>query len=68
MTKYIHPNDNAANQVNANKGTTGTNSQYDHAHGNRGKQLNPTYQGNEQLAEEEEYMEMYGPLDGGDGD
>lgn len=30
-----------ANQKNANHGTTGTNSAYDHVQGNRGAQLNP---------------------------
>lgn len=34
--------DNAANQVNANKGTNGTNVAYDKAQGNHGTQLNPT--------------------------
>ncbi|MGB2742813.1 MAG: hypothetical protein WBC60_19895 [Cognaticolwellia sp.] len=38
MTNKIKPQDNAANQVNANKGTAGTNRQYDQAQGNRGKQ------------------------------
>ena len=38
MTKKITPQDNAANQQNANKGTSGTNRQYDQAQGNRGKQ------------------------------
>jgi len=38
MTKKITPQDNAANQPNANKGTSGTNRQYDKAQGNRGKQ------------------------------
>lgn len=32
---------NATNQVNANKGTNGTNIAYDKAQGNRGTQLNP---------------------------
>ncbi|WP_293745525.1 hypothetical protein [uncultured Acinetobacter sp.] len=32
---------NATNQVNANKGTNGTNIAYDKAQGNRGSQLNP---------------------------
>jgi hypothetical protein len=32
---------NSANQQNPNKGTPGTNTQYDKAQGNRGKQLNP---------------------------
>ncbi len=41
----IHPNDNRANQQNPNKGTSGTNRQYDQVHGNRGKQLNPNQQG-----------------------
>ncbi len=39
MTKKIKPQDNAANQPNANKGTAGTNRQYDQAQGNRGKQI-----------------------------
>lgn len=37
----INPEDNKANQANANKGTNGTNRQYDQVQGNRGKQLNP---------------------------
>ncbi|WP_174236833.1 hypothetical protein [Stutzerimonas nosocomialis] len=39
--KPIDPADNSANQQNANKGSSGTNRQYDQAQGNRGKQLNP---------------------------
>lgn len=39
MTKKIKPQDNAANQQNANKGSSGTNRQYDQAQGNRGKQI-----------------------------
>lgn len=39
--KIIDPIDSASNQVNSNKGTSGTNLQYDQAQGNRGKQLNP---------------------------
>ncbi len=39
--KHITPANNSANQRNANKGTSGTNRQYDQAQGNRGKQLNP---------------------------
>lgn len=41
MEKKIKPADNAANMQNANKGTSGTNKQYDQSQGNRGKQLNP---------------------------
>lgn len=41
MCKRINPRDNQANQQNANRGTSGTNRQYDQAQGNRGKQLNP---------------------------
>ena len=37
----ITPKDNASNQVNPNKGTSGTNPQYDKAQGNRGRQMNP---------------------------
>lgn len=36
----ISPKDNSANQQNANKGTSGTNTAYDKNQGNRGKQLN----------------------------
>ena len=41
MSKKVTPKQNQANQTNANKGTSGTNKQYDQAQGNRGKQLNP---------------------------
>ncbi|MGB4075235.1 hypothetical protein [Pseudomonas sp.] len=41
LLNKIHPKDNEGNQTNANKGSTGTNLQYDQAQGNRGKQLNP---------------------------
>lgn len=37
--KPIKPADNEANMPNANKGTKGTNRQYDQVQGNRGKQL-----------------------------
>jgi len=43
MTK---PADNASNQKNANKGSNGTNTAYDKAQGNKGKQQNPTWKGN----------------------
>ena len=39
--KSIRPSDNASNMQNPNKGTAGTNRQYDQNQGNRGKQLNP---------------------------
>lgn len=41
MKKSIKPSDNTSNQRNANKGTSGTNRQFDQTQGNRGKQLNP---------------------------
>lgn len=41
MDKKIDPKDNQSNMPNANKGTSGTNRQYDQTQGNRGKQLNP---------------------------
>lgn len=44
MSKKISPKDNSANQQNPNKGTDGTNKQYDQNQGNRGKQLNPNQQ------------------------
>lgn len=37
----MKPADNAANIKNPNKGTVGTNRQYDQSQGNRGTQLNP---------------------------
>jgi len=45
MSKKINPKDNSANQQNPNKGTPGTNKQYDKGQGNRGKQLNPNQKG-----------------------
>jgi hypothetical protein len=39
MAKKIAPKDNSANMGNANKGTPGTNRQYDQNQGNRGGQL-----------------------------
>lgn len=41
MKQKITKQQNAANMQNANKGTAGTNKQYDKNQGNRGKQLNP---------------------------
>ena len=38
-------NNNKANQQNANKGTRGTNKQFDKAQGNRGQQQNPNRKG-----------------------
>ena len=43
--KKIKPSDNRANQQNPNKGTPGTNRQYDQGQGNRGKQKNPNQGG-----------------------
>jgi hypothetical protein len=42
MNKKSAPRDNSANMPNANRGTPGTNRQYDQAQGNRGKQLAET--------------------------
>lgn len=42
MAKKPTPQQNQSNMLNANKGTSGTNKQYDQNQGNRGKQLNPT--------------------------
>ncbi len=68
MTKHIKPRDNEANQTNANKGTSGTNLQYDQAQGNRGKLLDA-----EKRRKEEEmvdaqiaYLRQHG-LGGGNG-
>ncbi|ERJ88723.1 MULTISPECIES: hypothetical protein [Porphyromonas] len=41
MATKLTPKENAANMQNPNKGTKGTNRQYDQNQGNRGKQLNP---------------------------
>lgn len=42
MPKKIAPADNSSNIKNANKGTPGTNKQYDQNQGNRGKQMAET--------------------------
>lgn len=39
MAEKIEPKDNSANMRNANKGSPGTNRQYDQVQGNRGKQI-----------------------------
>lgn len=39
MAEKIDPKDNSANMRNANKGSPGTNRQYDQVQGNRGKQI-----------------------------
>lgn len=41
MSKKTTPKDNSSNQQNANKGTSGTNTAYDKAQGNKGTQKNP---------------------------
>lgn len=46
MKKNIKPKDNESNMQNPNKGTSGTNRQYDQNQGNRGKQLNPNQKNN----------------------
>jgi hypothetical protein len=43
--RILQPEQNSSNQQNANKGTSGTNTQYDKGQGNRGKQLNPNQSG-----------------------
>ncbi len=43
--KGIKPADNESNIPNANKGTSGTNQQYDQNQGDRGKQKNPNQHG-----------------------
>lgn len=40
MSGKIASKDNSSNMKNANKGTSGTNRQYDQAQGNRGAQMN----------------------------
>jgi hypothetical protein len=37
----VKPDDNSSNQQNPNKGTKGTNEQYDKAQENKGKQMQP---------------------------
>lgn len=39
MSKKIKPKDNSSNMKNANKGTKGTNQQYDQVQKNKSKQL-----------------------------
>lgn len=41
MSNKKTPTNNSSNQKNSNKGTSGTNTAYDKAQGNRGKQMNP---------------------------
>lgn len=41
MSNKVTPPQNQSNMQNPNKGTEGTNKQYDQNQGNRGKQLNP---------------------------
>jgi hypothetical protein len=41
----MKPEQNNSNQENANRGTSGTNTEYDKSQGNRGKQLNPNQGG-----------------------
>ncbi len=41
MKKLVSPKNNGSNQQNPNKGTPGTNKQYDKGQGSRGKQMNP---------------------------
>jgi hypothetical protein len=45
MSNKTSPKDNSANQQNSNKGTAGTNKQYDQNQGNRGQQMNPNQKG-----------------------
>jgi len=42
----MKPEDNNSNVQNPNKGTDGTNKQYDQNQGNRGQQLNPNQNDN----------------------
>ncbi|MDR0732470.1 MAG: hypothetical protein LBF08_00185 [Dysgonamonadaceae bacterium] len=45
MKQKIAPQQNQANQGNANKGMSGTNRQNAQVHGNRGAQMNPNQSG-----------------------
>lgn len=45
MKSKLTPQQNQANQANANKGTNGVNKQYSQVHGNRGGQMNPNQRG-----------------------
>lgn len=49
MSKKITPQENSANQQNANKGTSGINKQYSQNQGNKGKQGNPNQGGKSNL-------------------
>lgn len=59
--------------VNANVGSPGTNVTYDKAQGNRGKQLNPTWQATQQASltssvagEEMDEGDVFGPSSAAD--
>lgn len=45
MSNSKSNNDNSSNQQNPNKGSSGTNPQYDKGQGNRGEQMNPNRKG-----------------------
>lgn len=49
LEKRMKPSDNRTNMQNANKGTNGTNRQYDQVQGNRGQQMNPNRNGQGQV-------------------
>ena len=72
LDKIYGTNNNEADMVNPNLGSSGTNVTYDKAQGNRGKQMNPTWQsdsGRPGAPDDDELDdggEVYGPVGGAD--
>ena len=58
MAKGKGNDNNSANQQNANKGTSGTNRQYDQNQGNRGKQLNPNQKKQYLILTKRDYLQL----------
>ena len=72
LDKIYGTNNNEADMVNPNLGSPGTNVTYDKAQGNRGKQMNPTWQSESRrpgTSDDDELDgggEVYGPVGGAD--
>lgn len=70
LDKIYGTDNNEADMVNANLGSSGTNVTYDKAQGNRGKQMNPTWTQPKPGASDDEELddggEIYGPVGGAD--
>jgi len=68
LDKIYGTNNNEADMVNSNLGSSGTNVTYDKAQGNRGKQMNQTWTQPKPGAPDDEELddggEIYGPVGG----